>query len=131
MTETTQTKHYRIRKELVWIGSLSLLAYVATDWWMHLNWPPHDATYPERLAALGCPTDGRYIVTKKQIEEAPNHSSHGGALNRDIFFDNPQCAAGQYLAFEGSGVRLKTYVYDVEKKRRTATIVTTFDKYEE
>ena len=128
-----QTKYYHIRKDLIWLLffiSICCTAYIFYDWWSHQNWPPHSATHPEAIKRLNCPSDDKYIVTQEQIPGAVKHTSHGGSLDRRIYFDHPQCVAGQYLAFEGSGVRLKTYVYDVEKKRRTATIVITFEKYQ-
>lgn len=127
MQNPDMTKHYRVRKEIVWIFALSLTGYWAADWWMHLEWPPHARTYPENIEALNCPKDGRYSIN--QISELPKLSMEVGVIDRKMFFESPQCAAGLYLAYEGSGTRQKTYVYDLEKKRRTATIVTTFDKY--
>lgn len=133
MTETTQTKHYRIRKEIVWLAAATVLAYAAHtawDWWEHLNWPPHDGSNKEVVSRLDCDWD-RYMLYHKDISEIKTIGGDSSAVDRKIFFDAPQCAAVRYLRFEGTGVRLTTSVYDREKKRRTATIVTTFDKYEE
>ena len=133
ISKLVKSKHYRVRKEIVWcslVGLFALGTYQVWDWWAHLNWPPHDATYPDKIKALNCPTDGRYTLTRAQVPNLSKATINSGSIDRRIFFEFPQCVAGLYLAFEGSGMRQTAYVYDVEKKRRTATIVTTFDKYE-
>lgn len=133
-TTAQMTRYYRIRKEVIWAFIAAMIfysVYAFFDWWNHLNWPPHDATYPEKIKALNCPTAGRYTITRSQIPDLPKETMNSGVMNRRVFFESPQCSSGVYLAFEGSGVRQTVYVYDTEKKRRTATIVTTFSKYED
>jgi hypothetical protein len=132
MTNTTDNKHYRVRKEIIWCSLAALLAlgtYQAWDWWEHLNWPPHDGSNKEVVKKLNCDLNN-FVLYHKDIAEIKTIGGWSGALDRQAFFQFPQCAAADYLYFEGTGVRITTRVYDREKKRRTATIVTTFDKYE-
>lgn len=123
------SKHYRVRKEIIWLGVLIVCAYVATDWWMHLNWPPHDGRNKDVVKKLECNWE-KYTLHHKDISEISATGGGSDAVDRQMFFDQPQCAAALYLYSEGTGVRLQTRVYDLQKKRRTATIVTTFNKYE-
>ncbi len=132
MNSTTDNKHYRVRKEIVWCSLAGLLmvgTYQVWDWWAHLNWPPHDGRNKSYVESLECNWD-KYMLYHKDIDEIKAIGGGSGAVDRRIYFEEPQCAASAYLYSEGTGVRLVTRVYDREKKRRTATIVTTFDKYE-
>ena len=114
MADSTTTKHYKVRKELVWIGVLCLLTYVATDWWIHLAWPPHDGRNKEFVKSLDCGWD-KYTLYHKDFPEISTTGGSSDAVDRQMFFDQPQCAAALYLYSEGTGVRLTTRVYDREK----------------
>ncbi|MDP1954265.1 MAG: hypothetical protein Q8K71_07295 [Polaromonas sp.] len=129
----TQAKHYPVRKEIVWLVAAAALAYAgyaAWDYWAHLNWPPHDGSNKVVVKSLECDWD-KYMLYHKDISEIKTIGGGSGAVDRRLFSEQPQCAAALYLSSEGTGVRLTTRVYDRQKKRRTATIVTTFDKYED
>ena len=128
-----QANHYRIRKELIWIfvaGLLGAVAYQINDYFSHLNWPPHDDSHPKEVLALGCPP-GVFGLKNDAAPGMPRETSNQVVIDSSMFFRKPECAAFTYLKFEGSGMRLTHYVYDVQKKRRTATIETTFEKIEE
>lgn len=132
ISKPLNSKHYQVRKEIVWcslVGLFALGTYQVWDWWAHLNWPPHDGSNKGVVKNLKCDLT-KYVLYHKDIPEVKTIGGWSGALDRRAYFEVPQCAAADYLYFEGTGVRLVTRVYDREKKRRTATIVTTFDKYE-
>jgi hypothetical protein len=125
------SKHYRIRKEIVWLFFASALfygGYFIEDWWSHLDWPPHGGKNKEFVKNLNCDWE-KYSLYHKDIPEIKAIGGSGG-LDRQIFFQQPQCAAAVYLYSEGTGIRLTQSIYDREKKRRMAVIVTTFDKHE-
>lgn len=128
--KTPRSKHYRIRKEIIWLGILSLCGYVAMDWWMHLNWPPYGEKNPEQIKSLNCKLH-QFTIPDSLTENTRQSSQNSFTTDKGMFFSSPQCAAYIYLKFENSGMRLTQTIYDTEKKRRTATIVTTFDKYED
>jgi hypothetical protein len=116
----------------VWLFFASALfygGYFIEDWWSHLNWPPHGGSNKEFVKNLNCDWQ-KYMLYHKDFPEISTIGGDSDAIDRKVFFDSPQCAAAKYLRFEGTGVRLTTSIYDREKKRRMAVIVTTFDKHE-
>jgi hypothetical protein len=130
---TEYVNHYRIRKEVAWFLFLILLSL--TTWWMHdlyihANWPPHEGKNLALVKSIKCPLM-KYNLTKNEVPEIATIGGFSGHVDRKLFLENPACAASLYLYDEGTGIRTKIYVYDMQKRQQIAVIETTFEKHEE
>jgi hypothetical protein len=102
---------------------------MVSDWWSHMNWPPHGANNKTYVKKINCEWTP-YFLYNKDISSVKAIGGDSNAIDRQIFFEHPECAAANYLSFEGTGIRTTSFIYDRKSKRRTAVIVTTFDKHE-
>ncbi len=117
--------YYWVGKKTYWFifgCSLAFCSYKIWDSASHMNWPAQDNKNAELIKSFGCNWD-KYLLYRKDINEITETTGNSRALNRKIFFEQPQCIAALYLSTEGTGVRTKTKIYDLEAKHRTATII--------
>ena len=130
---------YKIPKTWVWfLAFISCLwiFYKIADWATHVNWPPADLSNQTFIKELNkkykCNEGEKYDVTEKELGINSNSTSPLIlGIDRKVFFDHPECTgAGLYLSYEGSGIRKKIDIYDINTKLKTATIVITHEKFE-
>lgn len=125
---------YRVPKWIVWVtmtlAGAALVSFVA-DWAMHVNWPPVEGRNEALIKSLNCDKPPGYMVTDEMLRgDTSGKSFQPVGVDRRAFIDKPACvAAGVYLGYEGSGIRNEFNVYDMSRKRRTARIVITHEKF--
>lgn len=129
---------YKVPKIWVWVcvSIFSMwLFYKVVDWATHLNWPPVDLRNQSFIKSLtqkyNCSRGDQYSVTEKKIKSDESTSTVHLGIDRNIFFDHPECNGARiYLAYEGTGIRETLYIYDRKTKQKTATIVVTHEKFD-
>jgi hypothetical protein len=129
--DTRDAKYFKIRKEVVGLCLLTITcwaAYQVHDWWSHVDWPPFPGTNELSIQALKC--KNMHPIDINELQNWDKAIDPKRAIDRRSILSQPQCLAGTYLSYEGSGTRQYLDVIDTEKKRRLARIEITFDRDE-
>ena len=103
----------------------SWAGYQIYDLFAHENWPPHDGSNMEFIKSLNCSLPHPAPSVKER--ESWRQHMLDRAVDRQNFLIQPQCGSILFLASEGSHTRVSFDILDVERKKRTARVVITFD----
>lgn len=132
---SSDKKHYRVRKEIAWlIATILFLGLGKTfyEYWNHLNWPPYQGSNKSFISSLECERKLReknYNVSQEMLDgDVTGKTFHPLGYDRSLFFDHPECAAVDYLFYEGSGIKLKYSIFDMRRKLPTAHVEISFER---
>lgn len=127
-TSQILVKHYRIRKEFMWLCVLAVMCaigYQVNDYVRYVNWPPYELSNQVFIKSLKC----KELYPPPSIQERASWESSTlrDVVDRRNYLEQPECAAGSFFVYEGNPVRHSFDIVDTLRKKRTARVVITFN----
>lgn len=133
VSDPPPSNHYRIRKEVVALCVAAMVGwaiYQVHDWWTYMDWPPYDGSNKEFISSLRCAKDPNdSMPTNEEIKSWSTDLASSFVVKQE-WARKPQCAAHIFFFYEGSGIRKTFDIVDVEKKKKMAQVVVTFERDE-